>query len=171
MPAPARSSLPFLADRRSSLTAGDTCRVYYTPCNKLNMHKYITPGMRELRIYTGVPGKGKETRTLGRDRRDPSGHDPPPIGRVRVPSRPLPPLPHLAPSTKLLFPQILPLFGLYVAYKRNMVTINHCIKSSTVMPFTATGNPANIPLVALCRRFHSGFRPLGRRTAPACPAT
>ena len=34
------------------------------------MHKYITPGMRELRIYTGVPGKGKETRTLGRDRRD-----------------------------------------------------------------------------------------------------
>ena len=34
--------------------------------------------MREIRIYTGVPGKGKETRTLGRDRRDPSGHDPPP---------------------------------------------------------------------------------------------
>jgi hypothetical protein len=71
MPAPARSSLSFLADRRSSLTAGDTCRFYYNPCNKLNMHKYITPGMRELRIYTRVPGKGKETRTLGRDRRDP----------------------------------------------------------------------------------------------------
>ncbi len=25
-----------------------------------------------------LPGKGKETRTLGRDRRHPSGHDPPP---------------------------------------------------------------------------------------------
>ncbi len=34
--------------------------------------------MRELRIYTGLPGKGKETRTLGRDRGHPSGHDPPP---------------------------------------------------------------------------------------------
>jgi hypothetical protein len=34
--------------------------------------------MRELRIYTGLPGKGKETRTLGRDRRRPSGHDPSP---------------------------------------------------------------------------------------------
>jgi hypothetical protein len=34
--------------------------------------------MRELRIYTGLPWKGKETRTLGRDRRRPSGHDPPP---------------------------------------------------------------------------------------------
>ncbi len=34
--------------------------------------------MRELRIYTGLPGKGKETRTLGLDRRRPSGHDPPP---------------------------------------------------------------------------------------------
>ncbi len=37
--------------------------------------------MRELRIYTGLPGKGKESRTLGRDRRRPSSHDPPP-GRV-----------------------------------------------------------------------------------------
>jgi hypothetical protein len=34
--------------------------------------------MREIRIYTRLPGKEEETRTLGRDRRHPSGHDPPP---------------------------------------------------------------------------------------------
>jgi hypothetical protein len=45
--------------------------------------------MRELRIYKGLPGKGKETRTLGRDRRRPSGHDPPPgwVGGLRISCR------------------------------------------------------------------------------------
>ena len=52
--------------------------VYYKPVIINGQLKYITLGSRELRIYNGVPGKGKETRTLGRDRRDPSGHDPPP---------------------------------------------------------------------------------------------
>jgi len=58
--------------------AADTCTVYYKPLIINGQLKYITLGSRELRIYNGVPGKGKETRTLGRDRRDPSGHDPPP---------------------------------------------------------------------------------------------
>jgi hypothetical protein len=170
MPAPARLSLSFLADRRSSLTAGDTCRFYHNPCNKLNVHKYIIPGMRELRIYTGVPGKGKETRTLGRDRRDPSGHDPPPTGRVRVPSMPLPPHPHLTPQ-KTAVSEYLAFIWVICGIQSHMVTMNHCMPGFTVVPFTATGSPANIPLVALCRRFHSGFRPPGRRTGLACPAT